>query len=61
MHWKKSLLVTEKFLGLFVKTLPGDDNHYLLNIDNLTQPIQVELYQKEKTFSEVFFSFLKSI
>ena len=25
------------------------------------QPIQMELYQKQKTFSEFFFSFLKSI
>ena len=33
-------------------TLTLDDNHYLLNRDNLTQPIQIQLSQKEKTFSE---------
>ena len=38
-----------------------DDNHYLLNRDNLLQPIQMQLSQKEKTFSEFFFAFLKPI
>ena len=33
-------------------TLTLDDNHYLLNRDNLTQPIQIQLSQKQKTFSE---------
>ena len=32
----------------------------LLNRDNLTQAIQTLLSQKEKTFSEIFSSFLKS-
>ena len=35
--------------------------HYLLNRDNSTQPIQIQLSQKQKTFSEFFFAFLKSI
>ena len=38
-----------------------DDKHYLLNRDNLTQSIQMQLYQKQKTFSELFLAFLKSI
>ena len=38
-----------------------NDNHYLLNRDNLAQPIQMQLSQKQKTFSEFFFAFLKSI
>ena len=38
-----------------------DDKHYLLNRDNLTQPIQMQLDQKQKTFSEFFFPFSKSI
>ena len=33
-------------------TLTLDDNHYLLNRYNLTQPIQILLSQKQKTFSE---------
>ena len=50
-----------KILGLFVNTLTVDDKHYLLNRDNLTQPIQIQLSQKQKIFSEFFFAFLKSI
>ena len=61
MHWKNSLLVIQKILRLFVNTLIVDDKHYLLNRDNLTQPIQIQLSQKQKTFSEFFFAFSKSI
>ena len=61
MHWKKSVLVIHKILRLFANTLIVDEKHYMLNRDNLTQPIQIQLYQKEKTFSELFFAFLKSI
>ena len=46
---------------LICKALTADDKHYLLNRDNLTQPIQMQLSQKPKTFSEFFFAFLKSI
>ena len=59
MPWKKSLLVIHKILKLFVNTLIVDDKHYRLNKDNLTQPIQMELYEKQKTFSEVFFCIFK--
>ena len=51
---EKSLLVIHKILIVFVNTLTADDKHYLLNKDNLTQPIQMQLYQKQKTFSEFF-------
>ena len=61
MHWKKSLLVIHKILRLFVNTLAVNDKHYLLHRDNLTQPIQIQLSQKQKIFSEFFFAFLKSI
>ena len=50
-----------KILRLFVNTLTADDKHYLLKRDNLTPPIQMRLCQKEKTFSESFFAFSKSI
>ena len=43
-----------KILRLFVNTLTADDKHYLLNRDNLTQQIQMQLSQKEKTFSNFF-------
>ena len=38
-----------------------DDKHYLLNRDNLTQPIQMQLYRKEKKILNFFLTFLKSI
>ena len=50
-----------KILRLFVNTLTVNDKHYMLNRDNLTQPIQIQLSQKQKIFSEFFFAFLKSI
>ena len=37
-----------------------NDKYYLLNRDNLPQPMQMQLRQKEKNFSEFFFAFLKS-
>ena len=61
MHWKKFLLVIHKILTLFVNTLTVDDNHYLLNRDSLTQPIQVLLSQKEKSFSQFVFSWIFKI
>ena len=50
-----------KILRQFVNTLRVDDKHYLLNRDNLTEPIQIQLSQKQKILSESFFAFLKSI
>ena len=54
------MLVLHKILGLFVNTLSEDDRYCLLYKDNLLQPIQILLSQKEKTFSEFFSPFLKS-
>ena len=51
----------DKILRLFANTLTVEEKHYLLNIDNLKQPIQMPLAKKEKKFSRIFFSFLKSI
>ena len=48
-------------LRLFANKLTVDGKHYLLNRDNLRHPVEIKLYQKEKTFSEYFFSLLKSI
>ena len=61
LHWKKSLLVIDKILRLFVYTLTVNEKRYMLNRDNLTQQIQMQLSEKQKTFSEFFFAFLKSI
>ena len=54
------MLVQCKILTLFVKTLSDDEKYYLLYRDNLTQPNQILLSQKQKTFSELFSAFLKS-
>ena len=61
LHRKKSLLVIQKILGLFVNTLTVNDKHYLLSRNNLTQQIQIQLSEKQKTFLDFFFAFLKSI
>ena len=45
---------------MFVNRLTADDKYSLLNRDNLTQSIQTLLSQKQKTFSQIFSSFLKS-
>ena len=41
--------------------MTDNDKHYLLNRDNLTQQIQMQLSEKQKSFSEFFFGVLKSI
>ena len=68
IHWslarklcsKKSLLLTCQILGLLVNTLAADEKYPVLNRDNLTIPIQMQLSQKQKTFSQFFAAFLKS-
>ena len=57
---EKVSLGIEKIQSLFVNTLTADDKHYLLNRDKFTQRIQMQLYQKQKTFSE-FFSWISKI
>ena len=57
---KKSLLVICKISRLFPNTLSADGKYSLLNRDNLTQPIQMQLSGKQKTFSQFFSAFLKS-
>ena len=54
------MLVLRKTLRLFVNTLTDDDKYSLLHRDNLTQPIQVLLSQKQKTFSQFFSAFSTS-
>ena len=56
-----SVLVIHKILRLLVNTLTADDKHYLLNRNNLAQPIHIQLSEKQKIFSEFFLPFLKSV
>ena len=60
LSYKKSLLVIWKISRLFINTLSADGKYSLFNRDNLTQPIQMQLSRKQKTFSEFFCAFLKS-
>ena len=67
IHWslarklssKKSLLLTCQILGLLLNTLAADEKYHVLNRDNLTIPIRMQLYQKEKSFSQFFSVFSK--
>ena len=58
--FEKSRLLTCQILGLLVNTLPTDEKYPVFNRDNLTVPIQIQLSQKPKTFSEFFLAFFKS-
>ena len=51
----------QKILKLFANTLPVDEKHYLLNRENLARSIQMQLYQKQKIFSQLSFALLKSL
>ena len=68
IHWslarklcsKKSLLLTCQILGLLVNTLATDEKYPVLNRENLTIPIQMQLSQKQITFSQFYAAFWKS-
>ena len=60
LSWKKSLLVICMFWQLFVNTLAADDKYSLLNTDNLTRPIQMQLSQKPKKVLQFFSAFLQT-
>ena len=68
IHWswarklcsKKSLLLTWKLLGLLVNTLATVENCPVLYREYLTLPIQMQLSQIGKIFSQFFAAFLKS-
>ena len=68
IHWslwrqltcRKFMLLICKISRLFRDTLSADGKYFLLNRDNWTQPIQMQVSRKEKAFSELFSAFLKS-
>ena len=60
LSYKKSPLVIWKISRPFYNTLSADGKYSLFDRDNLTQRIKMQLYRKQKTFSEFFSSFLKS-
>ena len=59
LRWKMSLLLTYQIFWLLVNTLAADEKYPILNRENLTIPIQMQLFQKQKTFSKFSARFLK--
>ena len=55
--WKRSLLLTCQILGLLLNTLLADRVYLVLHRNNLTVEIQMELSQKQKTFSQFLVHF----
>ena len=55
-----SPLVTDEILGVFVNTLTADGKYPVQGCENLQLPIQMQLSEKRKTFSEFFVPFLES-
>ena len=58
--FKKFLLVIWKISRLFPNILGADGKYSLLNREDLTQPIEMQLSQTQKTFSQFFCAFLIS-
>ena len=56
---KKSLLLTYQILGPLVNTLAANEMYPVLNRDNLTIQIHMQLSQKLKKFSTFFSSILE--
>ena len=52
--------MTSQILGLPVNTLAADEKDPVLNRDNLTIPIEMQLSPKQKTLSQSFAPFYKS-
>ena len=57
---EKVSFIDMQILGLLVKTLAADAKYPVFNRDKLTMPIQMQLSQKQKTFSQCFADLLKS-
>ena len=57
---KKSVLLTCQTLGLLVSTLAAYEKYPVLNGDNLVIPIDMQLSEKQKNFSQFFNAFLGS-
>ena len=67
IHWswarklcsRKSFLLICQTLGPLVNTLAADEKYRVLNGENLTILIQMQLSQKSKTYPEFFAGFLR--
>ena len=52
LSYKRSLLVTCKISRLFINTLSADGKYSLFNRDLLTQPVQMQVLQEQRTNAE---------
>ena len=59
--WKLSPLVLGEMSWVFVNTLTADGKYPVQGCENLQLPIQMQLSEKPKTFSEFFVLFVESI
>ena len=59
--WKMSRQLLREILRVFVNRLTADDNYPDQDCENLQLPIQMQLSEKWKTFSQFFDSFPQSI
>ena len=55
-----SPLVLGEIVGVFVNTLTSDGKYPVQGCENLELPIQTQLSEKRKSFSEVFVPILDS-
>ena len=53
-------LVLGEILGVFVDTMPADGKYPAECYENLRVPIQIQLSEKRKLFSQFFVQFLES-
>ena len=55
-----SSLVLGEILGVFVNTLTADGNYLVPDCENFQLPIEMQLSEKRKTFSQFFVPVLES-
>ena len=55
-----SSLVLGEILGVFVHTLTADGNYLVPDCENFQLPIEMQLSEKRKTFSQFFVPVLES-
>ena len=55
-----SSLVLGEILGVFVNTLTADGNYLVPDWENFQLPIEMQLSEKRKTFSQFFVPVLES-
>ena len=59
LSWYSCFLLTRQILRLLLNTMAANEKYPLLKRDNLAIPIDMQLREKHKTFSQFFTAFLK--